>query len=269
MEYAFAEEIETVAVTKEKRDRTYSMPSGHYHNHYEIYYLKKGNVRYFINEHVYDVKEGDIVLIPPHAIHKTASLMDEGAERFLISFTNKFIVYPKNDKIFSCFNSYYFKNSQIGEIVEKVANEFFNRDYYSDEMIAGYIREMLVKLNRMAEGKTHHEISWKNSVMQDSVHYICENYDKELSLSSIAEKFALSESHFSRQFKVYTGFGVAEYISIVRIKNAEKLLVTTNLPITEIAQNCGFNSSSYFTAVFKKMRGKTPAEIRKKFSETL
>ena len=269
MGYAFAEEIENVAVTKEKRDRTYNMPSGHYHDHYEIYYLKKGNVRYFINESVYDVNEGDVVLIPPHVIHKTASLLDKGAERILISFTNKFIVYPRNDKIFSCFDVSYFKNAQIGEIVEKAADEFFNRDCYSDEMIAGYIREIIVKLNRLSGEKIHHDVSWSNSVLQDAVHFICENYDKELTLSGIAKMFAMSESHFSRQFKVYTGFGVAEYISIVRIKNAEKLLVNTNLPVTEIAQNCGFNSSSYFAAVFKKMRGKTPVEIRKRRDEIL
>lgn len=269
MGYAFAEEIESVAVTKERRASTYNMPSGHYHDHYEIYYLKKGNVRYFINERVYDVKEGDIVLIPPHAIHKTASLMNEGAERILISFTNKFILYPRNDKIFLCFDVYFFRNSGVGEIAEKVADEFFNKDCYSDGMIAGYIREMLVKLNRISGEKVHHEVSWNNSIVQDSVHYICENYEKELSLSSIAKTFALSESHFSRQFKVYTGFGVNEYITAVRIKNAEELLLTTKRPITEIAQRCGFNSSSYFAAVFKKMRGKTPAEIRKQRKEIM
>ena len=83
----------------------------------------------------------------------------------------------------------------------------------------------------------------------------------------IAENFALSESHFSRQFKLYTGFGVNEYISTVRVKNAEKLLATTTLPVTQIAQNCGFNSSSYFASVFKKVRGISPGEVRKKRRE--
>ena len=264
MGFAFEEAIDTVAVTKEKRESSYKMPAAHYHNHYEIYYLIKGKVRYFINDRIYDINEGDVVLIPPHIIHKTAILMNESAERLLISFTNKFIVYPRNDEIFSCFENCYFKNPQIGGIVEKAADEFNNKDRYSDELIAGYIREILVKLNRLADKSAYQEVSWNNSIVQKAVLYICENYEKDISLSFLAKKFALSESHFSRQFKMYTGFGVSEYISTVRVKNAEKLLVTTKLSVTDVAQKCGFGSSSYFASVFKKIRGITPLAVRGK-----
>ena len=71
----------------------------------------------------------------------------------------------------------------------------------------------------------------------------------------------------ARENEMYTGFGVNEYISTVRVKNAEKMLVTTKLPVTQIAQDCGFNSSSYFAAVFKRVRGLSPGEVRRKRRE--
>lgn len=102
--------------------------------------------------------------------------------------------------------------------MEKTEFEFREKDRYSEELIAGYIREILVNLNRLTGEEMHAEDSIKDSIMQNAIRYITENYSHELSLSMIAESFSLSESHFSRQFKFYTGFGVDEYISTVREK---------------------------------------------------
>ncbi len=257
-----SEIIENLAVTKEKRAGAFNMLSSHYHDHYEIYLLTKGSVRYFVDDRIYDLNEGDVVFIPPHSIHKTATLMNKGSERLLIAFTNEFVMYPPNDRIFSCFKVCYYKNPPVRKLIEKIADEYFNKDRYSEDLIAGYIREILVKLRRLSNEGVAENNSLNDSIIQEAVRYISQNYGSDISLSDLAKKFALSESHFSRQFKVYTGFGVNEYISTVRIKNAEKLLVTTSLPITKIAHTCGYNSSSYFAAVFKKVRGMSPISVR-------
>lgn len=267
MGLALDEIIQNYTVTREKRAGAYNMINAHYHNHYEIYLLTKGSVRYFIEDRVFDLNEGDIVLIPPHVIHKTATLKNRGSERLMIAFTNEFIMYPHNDRLFTCFDSFYYKEPPVRGIIEKAEAEYKKADRYSEELIAGYIREILVCLKRITDENKKEEISPNNSIVQKAVHYICENYASELSLRMIAKTFGQSECHFSRQFKMFTGFGVNEYITIVRVKSAEKLLVTTNLPITEIAQNCGFNSSSYFAAVFKKIRGIPPGVIRRKRRE--
>ena len=267
MSLAVDEVIKSYTVTREKRAGAYNMISAHYHDHYEIYFLTKGSVRYFIEDRVFDLNEGDVILIPPHVIHKTATLKNRGAERLLIAFTNEFIMYPPNDRLFSCFNSFYYKDAPIRELLEKAEAEYQRSDRYSEELIAGYIREILVRLKRITDEAKKEELSPNNSIVQNAVHYISENYAQELSLGMLSKTFGLSECHFSRQFKMFTGFGVNEYITIVRVKNAEKLLVTTTLPVTEIAQSCGFNSSSYFAAVFKKVRGLPPGVIRRKRRE--
>lgn len=99
--------------------------------------------------------------------------------------------------------------------------------------------------------------------------YITDNYSSEITLELLSKKFTISKSHMSRQFKAATGFNISEYISVVRIKNAQRLLLTTNYHITQIATMCGFNNSSYFTAVFKRILGISPLKLRKNTLENI
>ena len=73
----------------------------------------------------------------------------------------------------------------------------------------------------------------------------------------------MSESHLSRKFKAHTGIGINEYITYVRITNAEKLLRETELSVTEVADQCGYSDSNYFSTVFKRIKGITPQKCRK------
>lgn len=263
MPLAHDEVIQSFNITREKRASAYNMPGAHYHNHYEIYYLAKGSVRYFIEDRIYDLEEGDAVLIPPRIIHKTATLKNSSAERVMIAFTNEFIMRSPSDKIFGCFESVFFKKPPISDLVQKAEEEARRRDVWSEELTADFIREILICLTRLS-GDVYEKEHINRTAVSRAVKYISESFSSELSLGELSQKFALSPSHFSRQFKAFTGFGVSEYITLVRIKNAEALLMTTNCSITEIAAKCGFNSSSYFTAVFRRVRGVTPMEIKQR-----
>jgi len=95
--------------------------------------------------------------------------------------------------------------------------------------------------------------------------YISINYSSDLSLDNLSKKFAMSASHLSRRFKAVAGIGITEYITYVRILNAEKLLKMSGLPVTEVAAACGFNDSNYFSTVFKRIKGTTPLKFSKKF----
>lgn len=259
---AVSEAIDNFTVTREKRASAYNMPEAHYHDHYEIYFLLSGKVRYFIDDKVFDLSEGDIVLIPPHIIHKTATLESRGAERILIAFTANFIMRRPAEKIFACFGARCFRKPGIEELVLSAEYESALSDPYSEELIAGYIREILIKLTRIYDKDLKPEGMSVNPFVEEAVHYISDNFSGDITLSALAEKAAMSASHFSRMFKAYTGFGVSEYITLVRIKNAEILLLTGDITVTEAAARCGFNSSSYFTSVFRKVRGFTPKKLR-------
>jgi len=101
--------------------------------------------------------------------------------------------------------------------------------------------------------------------IQEIVTYLSENYDKAINLIDIARLYAISPEHLSRKFKKTTGFGFSQYLTLVRVKQAEKLLSSAKIPVTEVASLCGFNDSNYFSTVFKKTAEISPI----KYTETL
>ncbi|OJU10486.1 MAG: hypothetical protein BGN88_04985 [Clostridiales bacterium 43-6] len=102
-----------------------------------------------------------------------------------------------------------------------------------------------------------------------AVDYLKENYKEEISVFALAEKYNVSYSYFSRRFKNYTGQTIKEYINAMRINEAEKLLVTTDKNITEIAMECGFSNSSYFIKQFKIYKSTSPKQYRKKWEKAV
>lgn len=92
--------------------------------------------------------------------------------------------------------------------------------------------------------------------------YISENSSQDLTLDSVAKYAGFSRFHFSRLFKQFTETPFLEFVTIQKIKKAERLLANPTLPITEVAYQSGFCSLSTFNRTFKKHKNCTPREFR-------
>jgi len=95
--------------------------------------------------------------------------------------------------------------------------------------------------------------------------YIQENYPRKLTLQEIADVSAISTRECLRCFQTSIRQSPMEYLMEYRIQAAVRLLETTNLPVTEIAMRTGWGSNSYFTKMFRRLRGKTPYAHRKEY----
>ncbi len=103
----------------------------------------------------------------------------------------------------------------------------------------------------------------KNAVnVNQSARFIEENYNRNISLEEIAKSASLSPYYFHSLFKKIYGVSPLDYLTEVRIANAKHQLLSTELSVTEVAFNCGFNSQPYFNYTFKKMVGETPLKFR-------
>lgn len=98
--------------------------------------------------------------------------------------------------------------------------------------------------------------------------YLNDHYREDITLDDLAEKFYISRSYLTRIFKETTGITVVQYLTVVRIRQAARLLRETDSPITEIADLCGFGNVTYFEKVFNRIRGMTPRQYRKNNRET-
>lgn len=98
-------------------------------------------------------------------------------------------------------------------------------------------------------------------------YYIEQHYGDNLTVEFLANHVHQSLSTFNRNFKREIGIAPIQYLEEVRIVKAKLLLRRVDIPLTDIALNCGFGSGAYFATIFKKHTGLTPTEYRKKHCE--
>ena len=111
----------------------------------------------------------------------------------------------------------------------------------------------------------------KQMPQNDTVHrivaYISRHYAEPIRLDELASSVDLAESTCCRLFKKNMGCTIFEYINNVRLLQSERLLLETELSVTEIAMQCGFGSASYYNCNFKAKTGLSPRAYRQKFAE--
>ncbi len=135
----------------------------------------------------------------------------------------------------------------VMEILEEVLSRFTNYEL-PKELPAGL--------------KKHHL-----STIESAKQYLGENLSKNISLDELAIHCHLSPFHFNRIFKAFTGYPVYQYLHGMRLKQAEMLL-STPLPVADIAFQSGFNSLDYFSAAFKKHYKLSPTSYRNSRKKT-
>lgn len=249
-----------------KRTGAYTLSNGHYHNMYEIYFLLEGQCRYFIENRIFDVAEGDLVLIPKRFIHKT--LYDDIAtERYVINFSKQYIPQSLSMPVHELFKHNIYRPSAenrrlITEIFSKIESEYKRADEYSRLAIFGCLTELFTLILRNPAESISDASKKGNIPIENVTQYITQHYQEPLTLEQMAGMALLSTSYFSRLFKNITGFGFKEYLTIIRIKEAQRLLTHTDISICQIAYDCGFNDSNYFSSVFKQENGMSPLRYR-------
>ncbi|MEW6645105.1 MAG: AraC family transcriptional regulator [Pseudomonadota bacterium] len=88
-------------------------------------------------------------------------------------------------------------------------------------------------------------------------------FASSLTIADVAAECRLSPSYFARSFKCSTGVAPHEFLSNMRIDEAKRLMLTTKLPLADIALICGFGDQSYFTRVFSRSVGASPGAWRR------
>lgn len=105
--------------------------------------------------------------------------------------------------------------------------------------------------------------------IKPAITYMESHLADKITLGNLSEVTHLSPVHFSRVFKMVSGFSPIEFLNRMRVQKASQLLVNTDKTILEIALETGFNDGNYFSRFFKKCRMETPREFREKYVKRL
>lgn len=128
------------------------------------------------------------------------------------------------------------------------------------------IEKLLEHLERIIQTAVHHidSVRHEKGVVGEIKKYIDEHLGEEMSRNSLAELVYLNPSYLARLFRNETGYYLVDYITMKKMEKVQKLLLTTDWSVTQIAQELGYTNMPYFSRVFKKETGCTPVEYRKK-----
>lgn len=237
--------------------RNFKMPSMHYHDSYELYFLEVGTRDYFVEDKLFSVSPGEFVLIPPGKLHRTGG---EYCVRTLVHFTKAFLLRMFAPEVavslLKCFDCVRIspssgQRSALKALLERLDAAASDREF---ALILGLLLEELGKCDKQ-------DIQYGQ--LGAVVAFINENYAVIQNIDQIAEHFYISKYHLCRVFKSAMQVTLIDYLNQVKLKNARKLLEITESNIGQIAQQCGYNSVAYFSSIFKRSTGYSPSEYRK------
>lgn len=268
---------EKFSITKRKMDSFYNLPSPHSHNEYEIYYLINGTRKIFLDDSIYILNRGDLVFIPMNTLHRVTYGNDKPHERINLRFNDDYVPdIKKNQQLKISFKKTFIQSpvihisgtsrDYIESLFNRILAEYEQADDFSDINIKNCLQELvifLIRYNLYKNNEYAPNIDMNDSIMQEAARFIRTNYKKNITLETVAEHVNISPTYFSKKFKTATGFGYREYLINIRIQEACKLLLESNMSITQIALECGFNDSNYFGDVFRRTKGIAPFKYRK------
>ena len=237
----------------------------HIHDAFEIYYMKEGHCTYHIEDHVYKVLPGDVILIPGNTSHRT-TYGGVAHTRLLVNCSYAYIPWVVLERLADMGHLYRNRKaiSQLEELFAKIEHEYSHADALSEEVMKCFTAELLFVILRH---KNEHEMkkTTGNDFVATVQEYIQNNYMNEVKLSTIAEMLSVSQEHLSRVFKQETGIGFKEYLVKFRLQKAEDMLKhEPGRAVSEVAYACGFNDGNYFSYKFKEAYGVSPTEVRRK-----
>lgn len=277
----FEETTDGICIDRIIRDYEYTMPSKHVHDEYEIYYLLEGERYYFIGNQTYLVKEGSIVFINKGQIHKTGAAGKLYHDRILIELKeepfNSFLSSVSDLSLSEFFSTYfgvlkldgngqnYVKSQLLG-----IADELHQKQPQFNAMAMMKLSSLLIYAMRCnLRDKTQLVSSLANTAKHKKVSevasYIVSHAAEARSLDDLAKRFFISKCYLSRIFKEVTSFTVSEYININRVQKAQKMLLDSDLSITQISDSLGYESITYFEKVFSKFTETSPLKYRKQY----
>lgn len=253
----------------------------HHHTACELSTICSGAGRYTVSGKEYAFHEGDVFLFGSHEVHCITDISPEFPFDLLnIQFEPR-ILWGGNGtfgvKLLQIFfnRSNLFENriqrdnpatKQIRDKIFSLEKEFAERKFGYEIKAKTLLFDMLLTLSRdygyiNATGNREPVSADVLNQLEHAANFMDENLEQEITLEEIAKHAAMNKTYFSTMFKRFNGISPWDYITIKRVEKAVALIKTTSLSKLEIAQRCGFNSSSNFYKAFHKVTGHSPGEI--------
>lgn len=234
----------------------------HNHNFYEIEIFLSSGGSYTIDGTTYPIEKGSVFFLSPISFHSCK--FPKGTHLFNIMFTPNLADINLLYRIFSD-KPYFYAKMPVGKELDFFCSVCSMMVRYTEEkrplsFIVPLLSSLLGEFYFL--GKPSKDVLGDISPIRRSALYIQSNFNKNIALEDAAAVAGMSPGYFSERFHSVMEITFKKYVLKVRFSYAKKLLRYTDLSITDIALESGFNDFSNFMYMFKKNFAKTPLQYR-------
>lgn len=231
------------------------------YHHHQIHFSTKGEGSIYCGGKTYEIKPNMAFFLPknvPHEYYTVGKVWDNHWVS-IAGYAADEILKGFNLVGFEVFSFEDF--SRLENYIIKMHNVIMQDKVYGGFRAAGILYEFLIEFYRnMKSIKTEEELPLQ---LKSVIRYIEICFKEQITMDRLSDIANLTPQHLCRLFRKHFNMRPTEYIMQIRLQEAKRLLLSSSWEVNEIAEECGFNNSNYFSVSFKKAEGCTPSEFRK------
>jgi len=245
-------------------------------NEYEIHYMVRGHLRWWVENERLDFNTGQIFIVRPNELHGGDEGSLQPCEHYWLRLkipnagAMPALTSPETAEIRKGFEQLSHRtfpaSREVSEFFERLLEEHRHRESsHSVPMARSLLHALLITVIRDHARYSHAAkqkplTTWR---VRRTLEWLeTRIYSEEGKIDGVAKQVGLSPAGLCARFKIETGYTVHEYLLHRRIEEARRRLAETTDALTTIALELGFSSSQYFATVFRRQNGTTPGEYR-------
>jgi len=239
----------------------------HKHPYYHMFYIEKGTLGFEINDEMYDVSPGSMIVVPRNAEHAYFNNREEEVELLEVKFSLMDAAFE--DRILQ-EKVQQTDDELVGALFRKICNEYSSLGEHSDAAAVSYLGALLNILCEKERYQTKRRFRYFtlfncSELSGKIIEYLEEHFHEELSLDALAEKMGFNKSYMCVAFKKDTHMTILDCLNTIRVRRAAELVVYSERSLAQVAKECGFSTDNHFNRVFMKYTGITPRQCRRAY----
>lgn len=237
---------------------------------WQIIYIAAGKGHFMLDGKEVVVKAGSMVLYQPRQVQDYYYLGKDKTQVWFVHFTGrevrnilKHYEIPTDGYVLRTGIS-----KEYEDLFRRMRDELVNCGWGYEEMLTYLFRELLLTMHRRMTEQAPRISGFIQDEIDRARKYFEEHYNEDISIEQYAVSRNMSTSWFNRSFRNAVGTPPMKYVLDIRIRNAQALLETTDYSVSDIAALVGYDNPMYFSRLFSKAKGLSPAKYRKTFRES-
>ena len=255
--------------------QSYMAPNGgakpHTHEYCHMLCIRKGGLRFTIENECFLLKEGNIVIVPKGCVHSFRNELPQTTDYYEIKFS---ILSRSVEQTMQDCGQFVWDDPFACRLVEHIAAEYQHRRTFRDESAAAALNTLLYHLTSDSRLLAQSEpqiidTTGYTPLSKKTINFLCAHYNENLTLDDVSSGIGISKNYLCNAFKRNTGMTVLDCLNMIRVRKAAELIVYSDLPLNLVAQQCGYVSTSHFNRIFSHYAGIPPGQCRRAYSFSL